>query len=71
MQKMNRRSFSLFVVGLVGSLAGCDSEDKLAGTPTNLPPNTMPPAPPLTQTPADLAKSGKRGSKKASKPPAS
>ncbi len=39
--------------------AGCGSEDRLAGTPTNLPPGTMPAAPPLEQSPVDLAKTAK------------
>lgn len=64
MRRSTRRAFSLFLVGSIFSSAGCDSEDKLSGTPKNLPPNTMPPAPPLTQTPADLAKTVKGGSKK-------
>ena len=57
MRRSTRRAISLSLMGWVFFCAGCDSEDKLTGTPTNLPPNTMPPAPPLTQTPADLAKS--------------
>jgi hypothetical protein len=59
-------------MGSIFFCAGCDSEDKLSGTPTNLPPNTMPPAPPLTQTPADLAKAksgAKKGPAKAPKAP--
>jgi hypothetical protein len=39
--------------------AGCGSEDRLSGTPTNLPPGTMPTAPPLEQSPVDLAKTAK------------
>ncbi|SIO59052.1 hypothetical protein SAMN05444166_5908 [Singulisphaera sp. GP187] len=64
MGRTTRRTISLFLVGWVFCGAGCDSEDKLAGTPTNLPPNSMPPAPPLTQSPADLAKTVKGGSRK-------
>ncbi|WZO98640.1 hypothetical protein EP7_000220 [Isosphaeraceae bacterium EP7] len=48
---------------LVSTLLGCGSEDRLTGTPKNLPPGTMPPAPPLGQTPAELARIRKSGKK--------
>lgn len=44
---------------------GCWGEDRLSGTPTDLPPGTMPAAPPLTQSPADMAKTAKVKVKKA------
>lgn len=50
-------------------LPGCGGEDRLTGTPKDLPPGYMPPAPPLTQSPKDLAgmkkgKSAKSGAAK-------
>ena len=47
---------------LIGTLPGCGGGDgdRLTGTPKDLPPGFMPPAPPLTQSPKDLAKT-KRG----------
>jgi|GEM_PF-6731177 len=51
---------------LIVVFSGCEGEDKLAGTPQNLPPGTMPPAPPLVQTPRDMAKSLRTGRSKAS-----
>lgn len=46
---------------LAGTLAGCGGEDRLTGTPKDLPAGYMPPAPPLTQSPKDLAGSMKKG----------
>jgi hypothetical protein len=40
---------------LAGILSGCGGDDQLTGTPKDLPPGYMPPAPPLTQSPKDLA----------------
>lgn len=55
-----RRARAALAAALIAALApGCGSEDRLAGTPKDLPPGTMPPAPPLEQTPLDLAKSAK------------
>ncbi|MDG3006828.1 hypothetical protein [Paludisphaera mucosa] len=43
---------------------GCWAEDKLSGTPADLPPGTLTPAPPLELSPADLAKISKAKGKK-------
>ena len=51
------------IAGILALASGC-SEDKLAGTPTNLPPNSMPAPPPLEQSPADLAKTPKAKAKR-------
>lgn len=54
-----RRSSIVGIALLSAALGpGCGGEDRLAGTPKDLPPGTMPQAPPLTQTPRDLATGG-------------
>ena len=58
---MMRSSFGGVALLLIGILSGCGGEDRLTGTPEDLPPGTMPPAPPLTQTPKDLATSDRGG----------
>lgn len=61
-----KRTVQALATGLIAVYCiGCWSEDRLAGTPTNLPPGTMPPAPPLTQSPIDMAKAAKIKGKKA------
>lgn len=65
-RRAKRPALAMAIVLIAAHCIGCWSEDRLSGTPTNLPPGTMPAAPPLTQTPADLAKSAKVG--KAKKP---
>jgi len=57
-------AIAMIAVYSIGCL-GCGSEARLAGTPTHLPPGTMPPAPPLTQSPIDMAKAAKIKGKKA------
>ena len=59
-KKKPRRSVQAAVAILIAAVLspGC-AEDKLTGTPTNLPPNSMPAPPPLEQSPADLAKTAK------------
>ncbi|AMV36104.1 hypothetical protein [Planctomyces sp. SH-PL62] len=58
--KVIKRVRVAVAAALIAALGpGCWSEDRLAGTPTNLPPGTMPPAPPLEQSPVDLAKTAK------------
>lgn len=71
MRRSIARAVPAFLIALaLGVVWGCGSEDRLTGTPKNLPPNTMPPAPPLTQSPADLAKARKVGVKHGSAKPA-
>lgn len=61
-----KRSTRALAIALIAVYCGgCWSEDRLAGTPTNLPPGTMPPAPPLSQSPADMAKAVKPKAKRA------
>ena len=60
-----RRSAKALAIALIAVYCiGCWSEDRLAGPPTDLPPGTMPPAPPLSQSPADMAKSVKPKAKR-------
>jgi hypothetical protein len=66
MRRPSARVAALILVVLIG----CGSEDRLTGTPKDLPPGTMPPAPPLGgQSPAELARMRKSG-KKATMPKA-
>ncbi|WP_165250643.1 hypothetical protein [Paludisphaera soli] len=64
------RATAPLAAALIAALlaAGCGSEDRLAGTPTNLPPGTMPAAPPLEQSPMDLAKTAKVKGKAKARP---
>lgn len=58
--RRSRRSLRALAIAMLAVYCiGCWGEDRLAGTPTNLPPGTMPPAPPLSQSPADMAKAAK------------